>query len=143
MNLRTLAVALTAAASLTAASPAHAAPTVVVSLAISAGTYAPTGAACSLVVEAGADGVAVLDAAVAAHCIVSYQAQTFPGFGTFVSCIDEVCGSALTGTTGTYWNMYENGVSTAYGADGFGADAGDELGFAYRAYCFEALCPSV
>jgi imidazole glycerol phosphate synthase subunit HisF len=141
MKLRTLAVALTAA--FATAAPAHATPTVLVSFAVSAGTYAPTGAACPLVVDAGADGVAVLDAAVAAHCIVSYRAQTFPGFGTFVSCIDEVCGTALTGTTGTYWNMYENGASTAYGADGFSAAAGDELGFAYQAYCFEALCPSV
>jgi hypothetical protein len=141
MKLRTLAVALTAA--LATAAPAHAAPTVTVSLAVSAGTYAPTGAACGLVVDAGADGVAVLDAAVAARCIVSYRTQTFPGFGTFVSCIDEVCGTALTGATGTYWNMSENGASTAYGVDGFSADAGDELGFAYRAYCFEALCPNV
>ncbi|MDQ1712683.1 MAG: hypothetical protein QOE45_2133 [Frankiaceae bacterium] len=144
MKLRSLAVALTAlTAALGGAAPAHAATTVPVSFSLSAAAYAPTGAACGLTIDQGADGIAVLDAAVAAHCITSYAVVTFPGFGTFVSCIDEVCGTALTGTTGTYWNMYENGASTAYGVDGFVADAGDDLGFAYRAYCFEAACPAL
>jgi hypothetical protein len=139
MKIRTLAVALTATAAL--ATPAHATSTVQVTFGVSAGAYAPTGAACPLTVIAGADGIAVLDAAQAAHCIVSYDTVSFGGFGTFVSCIDDVCGTALTGTVGTYWNMYENGASTAYGVDGFRAGAGDELMFAYQAYCFEAVCP--
>lgn len=139
MKLRLLAA--TAAAVATTALPAHAA-SVTVHLALSAGTYAPTGAACTLSVPAGADGVAVLDAAVAAHCIVSYVAVP-SSFGTYVACIDEVCGTAVTSGTGGYWNMYENGVSTGYGVDGFAAANGDELGFAYQAYCFDAFCPPV
>ena len=124
------------------ATPAHAA-NVRIYLALSAGTYAPTGQVCALDVAQNADGIAVLDAAVAKHCIVSYATVSFGEFGTFVTCIDEVCGNAGTGTIGTYWNMYENGTSTGYGVDGFVADDNDELGFAYRAFCFEAVCPPV
>lgn len=135
-------IALAALVLAASSTPAHAAG-VTVSLALSAGTYAPTGAACTVSVPAGADGIAVLDAAVAKACIVSYDTVTFSGFGTFVQCIDEVCGNAGTGTVGTYWNMYENGVSTAYGVDGFSADNGDELGFSYRAFCFVSGCPAL
>jgi hypothetical protein len=138
VKIRTLALAAAVTAAL--ATPAHAA-SVPVSLALSAGTHAPTGAACALSVPAGANGLAVLDAAVAQGCLVSYDTVTYPGFGTFVTCLDEVCGNAGTGTVGTYWNMYENGASTWYGVDGFVADAGDELGFAYQAFCFEVVCP--
>ena len=125
------------------ATPAHASD-VTVQFGLSAGTYAPTGAACTLSVPAGADGIAVLDAAVAAHCIASYRTTSFP-FGTFVSCINEVCGQdtgvAEAGTfAGAYWNMYDNGTSAGYGVDGFTADAGDELAFAYQTYCFGSLC---
>lgn len=138
MKIRSLALAAAVAAAV--ATPAHAA-NVTVSLALSAGRHAPTGAACTLSVPAGADGVAVLDAAVAQGCLLSYDTVTYPGFGTFVTCLNEVCGHAGTGTVGTYWNMYENGASTWYGVDGFVADAGDELGFAYQAFCFEVVCP--
>ena len=130
-----------AALAAVAAVPAQATHTATVSLALSAGRHAPTGAACTVTVPTGANGIAVLDAAVAKACIVSYDTVTYPGFGTFLTCLNEVCGTAATGTTGTYWNMYENGASTAYGVDGFTAATGDELGFAYQAYCFEAVCP--
>lgn len=133
MKIRLLATALaTFGAVAVSAVPAHASD-VVVTFGVSAGTYAPTGAACPLTVPLGANGIAVLNAAVANGCITSYQAQSFD-FGTFVSCIDEVCGQTVAGTAGTYWNMYENGVSTFYGVDGFSADNGDELSFAYTAW---------
>lgn len=135
-------ITLAALALAAVATPAHAAD-VTVSLALSAGRHAPTGSACTLTVPAGADGIAVLDAAVARACITSYQTVTYPGFGTFVTCVDSVCGQSGTGTVGTYWNMYENGVSTGYGVDGFTADAGDELGFAYQVFCFAAVCPPI
>ena len=135
-----LALSLAAAALAAAAVPAHA-DGVSVSLALSAGRYAPTGAACTVSVPSGSNGLAVLNAAQQAGCVVSYQTVTYPGFGTFVTCIDEVCGNATLGSVGTYWNMYDNGASAAYGVDGFSAQAGDELGFAYKAYCFEVVCP--
>jgi hypothetical protein len=140
--MRIHALVLAAVALAATAVPAHASD-VTVSLAVSAGRYAPTGAACALSVPAGATGVDVLDAAVAQHCVTSYDTVTYPGFGTFLTCLDEVCGNGGTGTVGTYWNMYENGASTAYGVDGFSAADGDELGFAYQAFCFEVVCPPV
>ena len=138
-----LALTLAAAAFAAAAPPAAASQTVRVTFGMSAGRYAPTGAACPLTVAAGANGLDVLDAAVAAHCIVSYSTVTYAGYGTFVTCINAVCGNSGTGTLGTYWNMYENGGSTWYGVDGFSADEGDELAFAYQEFCFEAVCPPV
>lgn len=131
---------LAAALAVAAATPAQAA-NVTVTLSLSAARYAPTGAACTLSVPAGANGVTVLNAAVAKGCLVSYDTVTYPGFGTFVTCLDEVCGNATAGSVGTYWNMYDNGVSTGYGVDGFTAANGDDLGFAYKVYCFAAVCP--
>lgn len=135
---KTILVALALAGAV--AVPVHAAD-VTVTFGVSAGRYAPTGAACALSVPAGSDGVAVLDAAVARGCLVSYDTVTYPGFGTFVTCLNEVCGNDTTAGVGTYWNMYDNAVSTPYGVDGFTADPGDELVFTYRTYCFAAVCP--
>jgi hypothetical protein len=140
MRIRTLALAGLLA--LGATTPAQASD-VTVRFALSAGTYAPTGAACELSVPEGASGLAVLDAAVARACIVSYATESYPEFGTFVTCIDFVCGQALTATHGTYWNMYDGGGSASYGVDGFVATDGAELGFAYQVYCFDAICPPV
>ena len=143
MKARLLTAAFAAVAFCGVPSTAHAVDSVHVTFGLSAGTYAPTGAACSLTVPAGADGVTVLEAARAQLCIVSYRVTGFPGFGTFVECIDEVCGEPVTSASGTYWNMYENGTSTSYGVDGFVADEGDDLTFAYQAYCFEVVCPGI
>jgi hypothetical protein len=140
-QFRPLTTALLTAAALAAPSAAHASSDVTVYLALSVGTYAPTGAACQLSVPAGANGLTVLEAATARPCIVQYSTASFPCCGTFVTCIDFVCGTPLTTTHGTYWNMYENGVSTSYGVNGFSADDGDVLGFAYKVYCFDVVCP--
>lgn len=136
MRIRLLTAALVAATATTVgtAMPAHAAG-VNVTFGLSAGTWAPTGAACSLFVEAGADGTAVLDAAVAAHCIVSYRA-TATSFGTYIECIDEVCAEPAAPNAGSYWSMFENGAETGYGVDGFSAGEGDDLTFAYTGYAF-------
>jgi hypothetical protein len=141
VKFRLLAAALVAATATTAL-PAHAAP-VAVHFGTSAGTWAPTGLACTVFVEAGADGTTVLQAALAAHCIVSFHTQS-TSFGTYVDCIDLVCaapvtpvdGVPVTSATGTYWAMYENGAETGYGVDGFSADQGDDLTFAYTGYAF-------
>ena len=134
MKLRLLTATLATVA--VTALPAHA-NDVTVTFGVSAGTYVPTSAACPLTVAAGANGVDVLEAAVAKGCITSYQTVAFE-FGTFVSCIDDVCGQTVAAppvaSAGTYWNMYENGVSTWYGVDGFSAEDGDELAFAYTGW---------
>lgn len=112
------------------ASPASAAQ-VTVRFGLSVGAYAPTGAACPVKVPAGANGVTVLKAAKAKHCILSYQLQSYPGLGRFVRCINGLCGIDRPIFL-TYWAMYENGGYTPYGVDGFRANAGDELVFTYR-----------
>lgn len=115
-------------------SPAQAVPPVTVNFGISAGAYAPTGVACPVSVAAGANGLAVLDAAVAKGCIRSYKAETY-SFGAFVSCINEVCGAPPAALYLTYWEMSENGKCTEdYGVSGFRADDGDELTFAYTTW---------
>lgn len=115
-----------------ATTPAHAAVTVTFGL--SAGTYAPTGAACALSVPAGADGLAVLDAAKAKGCIASYKAVGPGQFGYYIACINEVCGDETSGMYATYWGMYENGVATGYGVSDFRAAPGDDLTFAYTTW---------
>ena len=80
---------------------------------------------CSVKVPAAANGVDVLSRAVRDGCIESYETSSFSG-GTFLDCIDGICGTA-----GTYWRMTENGAMTSYGVDGFVAHPGDVLGFSY------------
>ena len=124
---------LVAAAAITVAlvaSPASAAQ-VTVKFALSVGVYAPTGAACPVKVPAGSNGVAVLKAAKAKHCIVSYRLQRYPGLGRFVRCINGLCGIDRPVFL-TYWAMYENRGYTPYGVDGFKANQGDELAFVYK-----------
>lgn len=106
--------------------PASAA-NVTVGFGLSAGAYAPTEVACQLSVPANANGIAVLDAAVAQNCIVSYETKTFAGFGSFVSCVDEVCGDEATGFGLTYWKYYKNGVPATSGIDNFRAAAGSSI----------------
>lgn len=87
-----------------------------------------TGAECAVTVPAGSNGITVLQEAVAKGCISSYQTTTY-GNGNFVSCIDYVCGAVAT-----YWAMRENGTYTSYGVDGFTAEPGDVLWFAYEEF---------
>src|SRR5688572_22547505 len=108
--MRTIKVSLLAfLTALAVASPARAAD-VEVAFGLAAGAYAPTGALCSVGVPAGADGVAVLDAAVEAGCILSYQAETHPQFGAFVTCINEVCGAPAEALGITYWKFFVDGA---------------------------------
>jgi hypothetical protein len=92
-------------------------------------------AACPLTMAEGADGLAVLDAAKSSGCIGSYTTVTFAGFGTFLQCIDGVCGGRdPRGAACWYWAMTENGVMTDYGVDGFRAGNGDVLSFTLAPY---------
>lgn len=129
-------IALVGAAALAALLPvssAHAAAPVTVNFGLSAGVYSPTGVACPVSVPAGANGLAVLDAAKAKHCIVSYTAETYT-FGTFISCINEVCGAPKEALYLTYWEMSKNGHCTDYGVSDFSAANGDELTFDYTTW---------
>ena len=120
-------VAMVLMASLVFASGASAA-SVDVKLHVSMGNRAAAKATCLVSVSAGADGVSVLQAAVATGCISSYKLENF-GFGDYVSCIDGICEQV-----GTYWAMYENRAYTSYGIRGFRSDHGDELWFNYEQY---------
>lgn len=131
-TIRSLFVATLIAVSLGAV-PAHAAP-VTVDFGLAAGAYAPTGAACQVSVPSGANGVVVLDAAVAKGCILSYDTTTFAGFGTFVRCVDEVCGEEASGFFLTYWKLYVNGRPATAGVDAFRATAGSSLVLSYTTW---------
>ena len=125
-------LAISLACALVMAIPANASTAVNVKLRISLASRTATKASCDLSIPAGANGIAVLDAAVSSGCISSYKTEDF-GFGRYVSCIDEICEQL-----GTYWAMYENGAYTSYGISDFVADQNDELGFNYEQYltCF-------
>lgn len=114
--------------------------TVNVTLRLSVGEPAvsPQYKACGVTVSAGADGSAVLQAAKNSGCISSYQTTTYPGNGTFVDCLDGICGAVVT-----YWRMTENGALTTFGVDGFQANAGDVLGFSYTQWATCVAEPSL
>lgn len=127
-------VVLAAMAAVGIAMPARA-DNVTVQFGLSAGTYVPTGGACEVSVAKDADGVAVLDAAVANRCIVSYHKQQFGSMGYYIDCIDEVCGDSASGMYVTYWAMYEDGVAPQdHGVSGFRSAEGKELTFAFTSW---------
>lgn len=127
------------AVSLATGAPAQAtSSTVVFSAAFgaSAATHAAArpAAACEVTVADGADGGAVLDAAVASGCISSYAVKSFD-FGSLLHCIDRVCGDADPLRAACwYWSMHLNGVPTDYGIDGYRAANGDVLSFVFIPY---------
>ncbi|MFN2614701.1 MAG: hypothetical protein ABR552_07805 [Actinomycetota bacterium] len=108
--------------------PAHAS-NVTVTLSVGAVKYGSTISDCALSVPAGADGVVVLDAAVAKGCISSYHVQHYT-FGNFVDCIDGVCGDPSP-VFATYWGEYWDGSAASLGVDSFRAGTQHDLGFSY------------
>jgi len=134
-----LLVASVALAGLFASVSAHAA-SVPVHLKVSIGEPATTAAViadCPVTVAAGANGVAVLDAAKATGCISSYELRSFSGLGHYVSCVDGVCQTTNLGSPGdadglvSYWRYAKNGAFSDVGVDGFNAKSGDVLGLSY------------
>jgi hypothetical protein len=82
---------------------------------------------CDVVVPAGSNGGALLDAAVAQGCILSWTADSFPGFGRYVTCMDHV----VCGQVATYWALYYNGGYSDVGIDALALQQGDTLGLDY------------
>ncbi|HEX9696566.1 MAG TPA: hypothetical protein VGB64_09685 [Actinomycetota bacterium] len=125
-------------AAIGAGAPAHAA-TVTVAVRIAAGGHAAAIKDCPAVsVPAGANGGAVLTAAVAQGCIRSFQTHSS---GAYVTCIDPgatpVCeiGDGLV----AFWAVYEDGDVSETGISGFTAAQGKELAFAYTNFL---ACPT-
>lgn len=127
-----IAIFLVAAFAL-AVTPAHAA-NVTVKFGYSLNKLVPP-RLCPVSVPAGSNGIKVLQAAKAKACIVSYKITTYPGLGSFVQCINGICG-----TCATYWGMFENGKYTSYGVDGFKSNWGDRLTFTYTFFGID-FCP--
>lgn len=80
---------------------------------------------CDVSVPNGANGAAVLDAAVAQGCILSWSGTSYD-FGTFVDCINYVCSAVAT-----FWEMSDAQGPTAYGIDLYSAQDGGVLAFDY------------
>lgn len=133
--MRSLPVFL-AIALLLAAVPAHGQGGVTITLDVDAlGLDHKT---CDVVVLAGSDAAAVLDAAVESGCLLSWSGTQY-SFGRFVDCIDEVCGNGAAIFAGTYWSLSVNGEEASYGVDGYQAVHGDVIGFDYQTYAFLPL----
>lgn len=121
---------------------AGAAGDVSMTLRVSNPTYLANTKACPVQVPAGANGIAVLDAAKATGCISSYVLVTY-SIGSFVQCIDGVCGDPAP-TYLRYWAMRTDTLDlpggrrlcepTSYGVDSYSASAGAELSFTFESY---------
>lgn len=98
---------------------------------------------CPVTVAPGANGLAVLDAAVASGCptVLSYEASSSP-YGAFINCIDGLCGQTVLSAptypvnVGTYWGFYVNGSYSQVGVEGYSAHDLDVLLFDYEAYAY-------
>lgn len=127
-----IALAMLMVAAIGVAVPAHAA-TVSMTLRIAAGGNPGAVKTCPVSVPAGANGKAVLDAAVASRCITSYQTNSG---GAYLTCIDPgaapVCevGDGLV----TFWAIYVDGRTAEQGILGFSAAQGRQLTFAYTSW---------
>jgi hypothetical protein len=91
---------------------------------------------CSVQVPSGADGGAVLDAAVDKGCIAGWDYQEFDG-ARFVTSIDRLRAPGLTclafaAGVCDWWQFHVNGEPAGYGIDGYEASDGDENRWLYR-----------
>lgn len=110
--------------------------TVTVHLVVDTFVGAPALASCDVDVPAGADGAAVLDAAVANGCILEWTAGSYPGLGRYVTSIDHV-----SEELGTYWSFVVDGEYASYGIDLYHAEQGSTIRFAYDQYATYLLPP--
>lgn len=126
--ITTLLLAL--AASPTIAGSASTTVTLEISL---ADPSAPSVKTCDVAIATPTTGAAVLDAAVAQGCISSWEAQEYPGYGRYVTCIDGVCA-----VLGTYWGYLINDETACGGVDNTPYQAcaelqnGDRIEFSYQ-----------
>jgi hypothetical protein len=120
------------------ARPAAAATTV--HLDVNLAVAAPL-ASCDVGVPDGANGLAVLDAAVAAGCIDSYDSATFPGLGEKVTCIDDLCETPDATLNALTWVIYVDGRAADLGVSSLTFPAhGSRLAFSYEPWVIHAPC---
>lgn len=91
---------------------------------------------CHVDVPEGADGGAVLDAAVADGCIEGWDYDEFGG-DRFVTSIDHLRApglSCLAFSVGVcdWWELSVNGQTASFGIDDYSAEDGDENRWLYR-----------
>ena len=86
----------------------------------------PATKTCAVQVPAHGNAGDALDAAVESGCLDSWTADSFEGFGRYVSSID---GRAEDGTF--YWVFSENGATASYGIDAATLAEGDVFDFRY------------
>lgn len=119
--------------------PVSATSSVDVVLKVGAGTYLGPGLVCLVSVPEGSDAGEVLDAAVGSGCIESWDYETFPDYGRFVTCINEICGQnagemheAVEDVDGTYWEFSVGLHTASHGIDGYEASPNEVVGFTFQ-----------
>ncbi len=88
---------------------------------------------CHVAVAPGANGGAVLDAAVASGCLLEWNHDSFDGFGRYVTSIDYIASAFAT-----YWALYEDGQYANVGIDGMSFADGDTLRLNYEQWVVAA-----
>lgn len=106
----------------------HAGSTVTVAFHVTLGNHLlPSTTTCAVTVPASSTVAAVLDQAQADGCIGSWTYDTFPGFGRYVTCIDDLCQLPA----GNFWALYTDEHLADLGIDSYVVSNGEDIEFVY------------
>ena len=138
--VRSVLVAVLAAACISSGAVPAQASVVTVTVEVSHIVHRPgTDLACEVAVPEGSNGIAVLDAAVQAGCITSYETAEFEGFGRYITCVDGLC--QVAGGLVAYWALFFDDEFAQTGIEGFEAAVGREIELTFTSLnCWVELC---
>lgn len=91
-------------------------------------------ASCDVTIPTNSTVGILLDAAVTSGCLDSWAAEEYEGFGRYVQCIDDVCGTDLT-----YWAFYVGDAYATKGIDTTIVADGGVYGFDYTQWAIPPL----
>lgn len=116
------------------------ASTATVHLDVDAATAVPL-ADCDVTVPVDANGIAVLDQALADGCIDSYESVTFAGIGEKVICINDICETPAETLNALTWIIYVDGSPSDLGVSDLRfPQHGSTLEFSYEPWVIHAPC---
>jgi hypothetical protein len=94
---------------------------------------------CDVTIDEDGNGLDVLDAAVDAECIESYETTSYE-WGEFVTCINDVCGAPDEALNATLWSIYVGGGLSDKGVSDLSfPEDGQAIQFSYETWLVSLL----